>query len=391
VLELPGFKGLRKIPWKYISPGMIVISGIKVNNTTPPELFNYPILNAGLIYEITKKYHFKDGKEVIIAEVIKGNSPEKLAISLRSIEKRLQIVNEFRKYILQKKSLLSEKTEFREIREKKVLDSEAVVKSESILNLFNSFEVKLKGFKTPSIFNKLSEDILLVDIFSNNIIKKFDFPDDRQILIHLVIDYSKEMFESKYLKETIMAIESFKKLVLDCNINMTILYYGFSDECNPLKIPLSERDMDRKGRSFSSFQKKILRFKKPNTINKVLLISCGPPDDFVDAIETGGKLKRGGIDYSQIMLQKIPLKSTIEKWKAICMTCSGNQIVLKEIELLELALLEVFDLYLGNLTLANKVLVEPVFKEFANPKIISKSSKEEQKKRVVKTFEFKKL
>ncbi len=370
---------------------MIVISGIKVNNTTPPELFNYPILNAGLIYEITKKYHFKDGKEVIIAEVVKGNSPEKLAISLRSIEKRLQIVNEFRKYILQKKSLLSEKTEFQEIREKKVLDSEAVVKSESILNLFNSFEVKLKGFKTPSIFNKLSEDILLVDIFSNNIIKKFDFPDDRQILIHLVIDYSKEMFESKYLKETIMAIESFKKLVLDCNINMTILYYGFSDECNPLKIPLSERDMDRKGRSFSSFQKKILRFKKPNIINKVLLISCGPPDDFMDAIETGGKLKRGGIDYSQIMLQKVPLKSTIEKWKAICMTCSGNQIVLKEIELLELALLEVFDLYLGNLTLANKVLVEPVFKEFENPKIISKSSAEEQKKRVIKTFEFKKL
>jgi hypothetical protein len=91
------------------------------------------------------------------------------------------------------------------------------------------------------------------------------------------------------------------------------------------------------------------------------------------------------------MLQKIPLKSTIEKWKAICMTCSGNQIVLKEIELLELALLEIFDLYIGNLTLANKILVEPVFKEFVNPKVISKNSNEEQNKRVIKTFEFKKL
>ena len=370
---------------------MIVISGVRVNNTTPPELFNYPILNAGLIYEITKKYHFKDGKEVVIAEVEKGNSPEKLAISLRTVEKRLQIVNDFRKYILQKKNLLSEKIEFKEIKENRVIDSDYVVRTESITNLFNSFEVKLKGFKTPSIFNKLSEDILLIDIFSKNIIKKFDFPDDRQILIHLVIDYSKEMYESKYLKETIIAIESFKKLVLDCNINMTLNYYGFSDECNPLKNPLSERDMERKGRNFSSFQKKILRFKKPNTINKVILISCGTPDDFVDAIETGGKLKRGGIDYSQIMLQKIPLKSTIEKWKAICMTCSGNQIVLKEVQLLELALLEIFDLYIGNLTLANKILIEPVFKEFVSPKVIAKNSNEEQKKRVIKTFEFKKL
>ncbi len=391
MLELPGFRGLRKIPWKQISPGMIIISGVKVNNTTPQELFNYPILNAGLIYEITKKYHFKDGKEVVIAEVEKGNSPEKLAISLRSIEKRLQIVNEFRKYIHQKKILLSEKVQFNEIKDLRVIDSENVVRSESILNLFNTFEVKLKGFKTPSIFNKLSEDILLLDIFSKNIIKKFDFPDDRQILIHIVIDYSKDMYESKYLKETIMALDSFKKLVMECNINMTLNFYGFSDECNPLKTPLSERDMDRKGRNFSSFQKKILRFKKPNTINKVILISCGPPDDFVDAIETGGKLKRGGIDYSQIMLQKIPLKSTIEKWKAICMTCSGNQIILKEVELLELTLLEVFDLYLGNLTLANKVMVEPTFKEFVNPKIIAKNPNEEQKKRVIKTFEFKKL
>jgi hypothetical protein len=391
VLELPGFKGLRKIPWKNISPGMIVISGVSVNNTTPPELFNYPTLNAGLIYEIAKKYHFKDGKEVVIAEVEKGNSPEKLAISLRTIEKRLQIVNEFRKYILQKKILLSEKIEFKDIKQNRVIDSDYVVKSESILNLFNSFEVKLKGFKTPSIFNKLSEDILLIDIFNKNIIKKFDFPDDRQIFIHLVIDYSKEMFESKYLKETILAIESFKKLVLDCNINMTLNYYGFSDECNPLKTPISERDMERKGRNYSSFQKKILRFKKPNVINKVILISCGTPDDFMDAIETGGKLKRGGIDYSQIMLQKIPLKTTIEKWKAICMTCSGNQIILKEVDLLELALLEIFDLYLGNVTLANKTLIEPVFKEFANPKVISKVPNEEQKKRVIKTFEFKKL
>ena len=54
-------------------------------------------------------------------------------------------------------------------------------------------------------------------------------------------------------------------------------------------------------------------------------------------------------------------------------------------------LLEIFDLYIGNLTLANKILIEPVFKEFVSPKVIAKNSNEEQKKRVIKTFEFKKL
>lgn len=370
---------------------MIVISGAKVNNTTPPELFNYPILNAGLIFEITKKYHFRDGKEVIIAEVEKGNSPEKLAICLRTIEKRISLLNEFRTYIFEKKKSLSSQFQNETIGKKKIIETEYVLQSENILNLFNSFEVKLKGFKTPSLFNQLSESVTLLDVFNRNIIKKFDFPDDRQIVLHIVIDYSREMFESKVLKETLLALESMKKFLLDININFSLQIYGFSDECHPLQFPLSERDMERKGRKYSSFQKKILRFKKVNFTNKVILISCGPPEDFVDAIETGGKMKRGGIDYSQIIVSKNPLKQNLEKWKAICMTCSGNQVVLKESGFLELAMLEVFDVYLGNLSLANKVIKEPTFLEFTKPVNPSPKGEETTKKRVIKTFEFKKL
>jgi hypothetical protein len=391
VLELPGFKGLKKILWRNISPGMIVISGAKVNNTTPPELFNYPILNAGLIFEITKKYHFRDGKEVVIAEVEKGNSPEKLAISLRTIEKRISLVNEFRRYILEKKKSLSAQFQNETMTNKKILETEYVLQSENILNLFNSFEVKLKGFKIPSLFNQLTESVTLLDVFNRNVIKKFDFPDDRQVVVHLVIDYSREMFELKILKETLLALESLRKFLLEINLNFSLQIYGFSDECFPLQFPLSERDMERKGRKYSSFQKKILRFKKVNFTNKVILISCGPPEDFVDTIETGGKMKRGGIDYSQILVSLNPLKQNLEKWKAICMTCSGNQVVLKNSSFLEIVLLEVFDVYLGNLSLANKVIKEPIFLEFTKPVSVSPNGEETTKKRVIKTFEFKKL
>jgi len=391
MLELPGFKGLKKILWKNISPGMIIISGAKVNNTTPPELFNYPIVSAGLIFEITKKYHFRDGKELVIAEVDKGNSPEKLARSLRTIEKRLNIFNDFRSKILIRKTEILKSLDYIPKNDIKIFNSDLVIINENILNNFNSFELKLKGFKTPSIFNNISEKITLADIFSKNITKKYNLPDDKNLQLHVVIDYSKEMFESKYLKQTLQSIDFLRLFIMECNINMNLSVYGFSDECNPLKFPLSERDIERKGRNYSNFQKKILHHKKSDIINKVLLISCGVPDDFVDSIETGAKLKRGGMDYSQILIQKIPLKSAIEKWRAICMTCNGNQVILKEISIIEILLIEVIDSYLGNLSLSSKELIEPTFKEFAPTKIISNLNVDGEKKKIVKPFEFKKL
>ena len=149
MLELPGFLGLKKILWKNISPGMIIISGAKLNNTTPSELFNYPIISASLIFEITKKYHFRDGKEIIIAMVEKGNSPEKLARALRSIEKRINIFNEFRLTLLKNKLNALTKLNYIPNNDIKIYNSDLVASNENILNNFNSFEVKLKGFKTP--------------------------------------------------------------------------------------------------------------------------------------------------------------------------------------------------------------------------------------------------
>jgi hypothetical protein len=32
MLDIPGFKSLRKVLWKDLDPGMIVVGGVKVNN-----------------------------------------------------------------------------------------------------------------------------------------------------------------------------------------------------------------------------------------------------------------------------------------------------------------------------------------------------------------------
>ena len=117
---------------------MIIISGAKVNNTTPPELFNYPIVSAGLIYEISKKYHFRDGKEIIIAEVEKGNSPEKLGRSLRSIEKRVNVFNDFRTIILKRKTEILRSLDYIPKNDIKIYNSDLVVISASISSKFSS-------------------------------------------------------------------------------------------------------------------------------------------------------------------------------------------------------------------------------------------------------------
>ena len=103
MLEIPGFKSLRKILWKNLDPGMIVIGGVKVNNGLPLELVNYPALTMSLIRDLTTKYHFLPNKEVIVAEVNRGESASRMSMGFRTIEKRLKQFNDLRDIIQREK------------------------------------------------------------------------------------------------------------------------------------------------------------------------------------------------------------------------------------------------------------------------------------------------
>ena len=108
MLEIPGFKSLRKIPWKDLDPGMIVVGGVKVNNGLPIELATFPALSVTLIRELTSKYHFLPNREVIVAEANRGESPSRMSMGFRTIEKRLKQFNDFREVIQKQRNALVE-------------------------------------------------------------------------------------------------------------------------------------------------------------------------------------------------------------------------------------------------------------------------------------------
>ena len=102
MLTIPGLLGLKKILWKDIEPGMIVISGLRVNNTIPHELANFPALTVGQIFEMNQRYHFKKDKEIVVAVCKKGESSQKMSLGFQGIQKRIQVFNSLRKKILTK-------------------------------------------------------------------------------------------------------------------------------------------------------------------------------------------------------------------------------------------------------------------------------------------------
>ena len=393
MIDIPGFSGLKKIQWKNLEPGMIIIAGAKINDTVPPELTLYPVLSLNLIMDLNLKYHFKKTREVIVAQSVKSSSSEKMGVFLRTMEKKLNDFNHLRKELKSQKEDIFKinKLEYSNFLHKihPIINS-----SQTILNHYNSFEVKIKRVKTPSIFYEEDREIKSTDVFSNRVIHEFNFPSEFPFVLHIGLDYSLGMYESGKLKSAIDALsliyDFYEKFLPSAQIKV----YGFSDITNILQFPFSERDMERKGKSFSSFYKKILNQRSKNIPNFVLLLSDNLPENFMDTVENAGKLKRAGVDITQIYLDfDSPLSGTEsdEKRKAVAETLGGNQISVLQKEALPILALEALDNFLGNLTLANKKFEDYEFLEFKKEVVREKKLDNPKKERNIKPFQFKKL
>lgn len=114
----------------------------------------------------------------------------------------------------------------------------------------------------------------------------------------------------------------------------------------------------------------------------------------MDTVENAGKLKRAGVDITQIYLDfDSPLSGTEsdEKRKAVAETLGGNQISVLQKEALPILALEALDNFLGNLTLANKKFEDYEFLEFKKEVVREKKLDNPKKERNIKPFQFKKL
>ncbi len=433
MLEIPGFKALRKILWKDLDPGMIVVGGIKVNNGLPLELANFPALTVSLIHELTAKYHFLPNREVIVAEVSRGESASRMSMGFRTIEKRLKRFNDFREVIKKQRNDIIQTRGLILPADAPLIQTPYVNREQLIKDTYNSFELKIPHTNTPSMFSHLDEKITLADILSGKLKDKFRLPEDVEVMLHLVVDYSYSMNTMDKLDIVIAAVNLFYTHISECMLNVKLQLYVFSENCIQAKFPLAGKEIERKGTHYGSFMKKVLHHRNPDVINKVILFTDGEPSDKTDSIMTGNKMKKLKIDYTQIIFdinedrrteykglsgsEKMmdgflthvppgvsPVRLNDSDWinrKAeiyevfteVAHACGGNQIIIGIYELMSLISVEVYDYYMGKLTLSRLPVITPHFQEFpTHPKKKSPDSlKEEIQKKTIKPFEFKRV
>ena len=421
MLEIPGFKGVKKIYWKDISVGMIIVDGIKINGSVPFELQNFPPITVALLKDLTSKYKLLNNKEVIVAYADSASSVQKMAFSMQKIEERIKAANNLRtNFQVERKKFISE---LELAPDELFLNSSAINQNIRIKDTFNSFEAKLTDSPIPSMFNRMEESINFADILSGRLKTKFNLPEDKEILLHLVVDYSYSMNTRDKLSLVLSTVHSFYNYLSESMLNLKIQLYVFSDECAVVKYPLSGKEIERRNTKYASFMKKVLHHNDKEVHNKIILFTDGEPSDREEALLNAGRLKKQKIDYTQIVFNidddrrnkvkgNFSEKEIIDgfaigsdnlesyllndeewakekedifyKFTEIAEACGGNQIIINVYELLNLVSFEVYDRYNGLLTLATSMPDEP-------PTDQMKKLIEPNNEKGIKPFLFKKL
>lgn len=425
MLDLKGYKGFRKILWQNLEPGMVYLGGVNLSQGEIVELKNYTVLTKELISKLLAKYHFLKNKTVIVAESTQDSSPLNLQEQLKEKEKRLSKFNEFRQEYLENKQNLIEKHSLIIEPQTPLLETKVVEQDFLIKDHYNSFSIpieKEENDEVPSFVNRINTNITFADIISGKLKEKFNLPDDKQVILHLVVDYSYSMGAMQKLDFVISAVHSFYKYISEFFLNTKIKLYVFSNECKPVQFPINGREIPREETYYSTFIKKVLHHKDSDIYNKVILFTDGQPSDFENAIELGKKLKRNKVDYTQLIFfinddiryeyvgdvpdnfikdgyvseDNLPpgvklrtltekelemrKKEYLDQFTQFAEACGGNQIVMSIYDFTNLISVECYDRYVGMLTLANPEEITQI----QNETFVQATEK-------VKKMEFKKL
>lgn len=351
MLNIEGIKSIKKIKWNEIQPGMILLGGLRINNQVPDEFKGFPVLNPLLLEDLANKFRLQYNREVIIAECASGFSPLLLSRQLRKIDGTLKKVNFFRNAFFSEKQRLTgpEKME----PNLPLMESGFVSKRDSIENQGNSFTLPelLHANKRliPTFLSDAPKPITLGQILAGQK-EGPKLPDDKHVLLHVVICYSFSINLHEKLNTLLTALSHFTRSINEFLGNTSIKYYVFSNECRPVNFPLNGKEMKKEDAAYSTFIKKVLHHKNRDIRNKVILFTDTPPVDREEAIHFARLFKKNKIDYTQILLN--PEEHLYPVFTDFAHSCGGNQIILKDNKIAGLAALECYDRYLGLLTLA---------------------------------------
>ena len=409
MFNIDGISGIRKIKWKDLRPGVILLSGASVNGSPIPELLNFPVITGQMLHELFEKYRFLSDREVVIAEPVYNYSPFSLSKMLKEGNVKREKLNRLRQDHVQEKKMLLIESGLTDSPDIPLINTGAIDKDFLIKDTYNSFSY-LYGLNNsldliPSVFHELDLQMSVGDLLTGRINSKFNIPEDKEVFIHIAVDFSKSMDSMGKLDLVISAVEYFCKTIPQIFKNTKIKLYIFSDSCIPAELPLRSGSIERGDTSYSSFMKKILHFRDREVYNKIIVFTDGLPTDRTEALKIGELIKKNCVDYTQIIFDikdeqrneiEFPfgkegidtadnvvtevtdkmvqvelddealdskMKRIFSEFTEIAEVCGGNQIILKINKFINLVAVECYDRYMGLLTLATKEETEKIEKE----------------------------
>jgi len=401
-LSLTGLHNIRQTTWRLLRPGMVVLHGFTLNGSTLPELMGYPVLTSALVEKLYTRYRLLHNRTVIVADIQPGFHAYDISHGIREKQERLTTFNAFRNQFNEEKSRILSELNLPPDLDLPLFKTEYVERDILIKDTYNSFSY-LYGLENPestipSLLDHLDLVLSLGDLLTNRLTGKFSIPDDREVMLHLVVDYSRSMESAGKLEIALSCIDVFEDFISKIMKKTRIQLYAFSDICRPVDRPLSSREMEGGETNYASFMKKILHLRDRDVHNKVILFTDGRPSDKTEAIKMASLFKKNKIDYTQLVFdireeqreeiiidgsydlsltvdsiirdedlaenmtrktldnEELDAKMTdlFKDFTDIAEAAGGNQIIVKINSLIKMVSIECYDRYMGLLTLFGK-------------------------------------
>ena len=404
MFSLEGLGRIRKIKWKHLKPGMVVLGGITINDIVPPELRDFPSLSAEDLEDLFYKYRFLENREVLVAEAVLGFDPQMLSRQLGDAAEDIKRINRFRRDFFTEKQKLIDQFGLAVNIEDSLLRSEQVERNYLIKDRFTSFTLPFPELpedpEIPSFFHQALTDATIGDLLAGKLKEKFRFPQDQEVFLHLVMDYSYSMEQADRFNLAVRAMNSLHDTITSTLENARVQLYAFSNICKPVDYPLTGREVKKEDTYYGSFMKKVLHFNDKSVHNKIILFTDGEPSDRPEALRLAELIKKNKMDFTQIVfgfesdviefssdkkqtvemrdglvvteslpeeaLARVLKGEELDAWKdrtfngftGIAEAAGGNQIIIKLYEMFKLIAVEVYDRYMGLLTLATEDEIE---------------------------------
>ncbi len=398
MLNLEGINNIRKTTWRNLRPGMIVLQGFTINDKALPELYDYPILTIGLVQQLFTRYKLLHNRELIVADIQPGFPPDEISDQIIDNKRKLISLNSLRRDLSKEKRKILEELNLPPDLEIPLLGTDYVEKDFLIKDTYSSFSslYGLGSHRTaiPSFFENLDLVLSLGDILANKLTNKFNLPEDNEVMLHLVVDYSRSMESAGKLSIVLSAINFFHTLITGSLEKTKIQLYTFSDICRPAVYPLTGGEMKGGETNYSSFMKKVLHLRDRDIYNKVILFTDGKPSDRTETLKIAALFKKNKVDYTQLIFAikeeqreeilingefdhslavdsiinnkdmkdnmsskllnneelELKLNRIFDEFTEIAEAAGGNQVIVKINSLMKMISIECYDRYMGLLT-----------------------------------------